>query len=42
LYRNVLLPALARAGIRLLREDDLNKQQRAHLSTYFRERIARY
>lgn len=40
LYRSVLLPALARAGIRLLREDDLNKQQRAHLSTYFRERIA--
>jgi polyphosphate kinase len=40
LYRNVLLPALAKSGIRLLRDDDLNKKQRTHLFAHFREHIA--
>ena len=40
LYRGTLLPALAERGIRLLRENDLNAAQRAHVEHLFTERFA--
>ncbi|MEO8587959.1 MAG: polyphosphate kinase 1 [Flavobacteriales bacterium] len=40
LYRGTLLPALARHGIRILREDQLDKAQLEHLRVFFTDRIA--
>jgi len=40
LYRGRLLPALARNGIRILREEQLNKVQAEHVRALFTERIA--
>lgn len=40
LYRRTLLPALARQGIRLLRDDQLDKRQQAFSRAYFTARVA--
>ncbi|MBV6404548.1 MAG: polyphosphate kinase 1 [Flavobacteriales bacterium] len=40
LYRRILLPALARHGIHILREDRLNKRQHAHVLQVFNTRVA--
>ena len=40
LYRGKLLPALARNGIRLLRDDQLTKAQKEHVRVFFADRIA--
>lgn len=40
LYRGILLPSLAREGIRVLRDIDLNASQRKAVHAYFSERIA--
>ena len=40
LYREVLLPGLARHGIRILQEDQLNTAQRKFVRTYFTDRVA--
>lgn len=40
LWRTTLLPELARAGIRILREDELDPQQVLHVQRYYAERIA--
>ncbi len=40
LYRDELLPALARKGVRFLREDELNHAQRAAVLAYFSDRVA--
>ncbi len=40
LYRERLLPALSRKGIRLLDDTRLDKAQRTHAEAYFRERVA--
>lgn len=40
LYRGTLLPALAKAGIRILREDKLNAEQRRTVREVFTTRIA--
>lgn len=40
LYRERLLPALARKGIRILDEKGLDKAQCTHVEAFFRERIA--
>jgi len=39
LYRDKLVPALAKAGIRILNEKQLTIAQRAHVRTFFTERI---
>lgn len=40
LYRNVLLPALAREGIRILGSKQLSAREKRHLRTLFKDRIA--
>ncbi len=40
LYRSDFLPALARKGVRFLREDQLSKAQRTAVVAYFSDRIA--
>lgn len=40
LFREHLLPALAKHGIRLLRENQLNADQRAFVRTFFTEKVA--
>ncbi|HRH68303.1 MAG TPA: polyphosphate kinase 1 [Flavobacteriales bacterium] len=40
LYREVLLPALARHGIRILQGDQLNTAQRKFVRSYFSDRVA--
>ncbi|MBL7963535.1 MAG: polyphosphate kinase 1 [Flavobacteriales bacterium] len=39
LFRGTLLPALRRKGIRILREDELDKGQLAHVAAFFRARV---
>lgn len=40
LWRNALLPALARKGIRILDEDELNDAQMQYVQRYYAERVA--